>query len=463
MTPAEKVAKVWLPWKLAGLQRQDIEEAMGYDRVGWYYEVGTGKTACSTVTALAWDCQRIYVVVPPIIIPQWEAWLRTVKQDDISIFRGPKRVAADLNHKWVVMSHRNFTDSFQTIYNNSPKHFCVIIDEAQWLKNPSSLLFKYTKRLAFGQKLQLLTGTRTSKPEDAYAYCNLIPGLYRSMSQWKNLHVVEEDFFGKPVNYRDLEVVAANMKIQTFTRTKKDMFGYDLTPIYTVIPYELAKAHEKLYDKLAEEQLLLLTDGQKIDATSATKLAHALQQIVCNWDKFSGEPKRSAVFDVIDEAISETECLDPGRSKLVIWTHYVATSDAVVKYLKEQHSDGAIAAAYGKVNSAKGVKSFETDPACRILVAQPSSCGVGAEFQFVCSEMLFIEIATTSMAARQAVGRVDRKGQLTRPNIRLAQALRTVQVRLFAKLLRNDDLIADIEQSEISLRDMIFGVYSNSP
>lgn len=458
MTPERRVAEVWLPWELAPLQKQDILEAMNYDRVGWYYEVGTGKTACSTVTALAWGCNRIYVVVPPIIIPQWIAWLRSIKQDDIGVFRGPRRTDADLNHKWVLMSHRNYTDSFKMIYGNSCKNFCIIIDEAQWLKNPASLLFKYTKQLSFGQKLQLLTGTRTSKPEDSYAYCKLIPELYRSMGQWRNLHVAEEDFFGKATKYRDLDVVANNMKIQTFTRTKKEMFGYDLTPIYTVIPYELAKPHEKLYNQLAEEQLLLLSNGKKIDATNANTLAHALQQIVCNWDKFSGEPKRSAIFDVIDEVISETECLDPSRSKLVIWTHYVATSTAIVAYLKAQHGEASIAAAYGKVNSAKGVKSFETDPACRILVAQPSSCGVGAEFQFVCSETLFVEIATTPMAARQAIGRLDRKHQTTRPNVRLAQAQRTVQKRLFEKLLSNDDLIAGIEQTEISLRGLIFGL-----
>lgn len=459
MTAAsEAVADVYLPWELADLQRQDLEEAFYYDRVGWYYDVGAGKTACSTVLALAWKAPRIYIVVPPIIIPQWERWLRTIKETDIGIYRGPKRTVEDLNHKWVIMSHRNFTDSFETIEQNAPKDYCLIIDEAQWLKNPSSQLFRATKRMSFGQKLQLLTGTRTSKPEDSYAYCHLIPGVYRSFGQWKNLHVEEEDFLGNVKIYRDLDRVAKTMQMQTFTRSKREMFEHNLEPIYTIIPYDLDKAHEKLYVQLAQEQLLLLENGKKIDATSANTLTHALQQIVCNWTKFSAVSKRSAVYDVIDEVISETECMAAGRSKLVIWTHYVATSETVVAYLKEQFGNEAIAAAYGKVDSAKGVNAFETDDLCRILVAQPSSCGVGAEFQFICSEMLFLEIATTPMAARQAIGRVDRKGQTIRPTIRLAQALRTIQVRLFDRLLSNDELIAGIEQSEKSLRDSIFGL-----
>lgn len=458
LTPEERVAAIYLPWTLAPLQRADLEEAVGYDRVGWYYDVGAGKTACSTVTALVWDCEVNLVIVPPIIIPQWERWLRSVRQTDIGLFRGPKRTVEDLKHKWVLMSHRNFTDSYADIRRTIPDNTCIIIDEAQWLKNPKSVLFRFTKALAVNRRLQLLTGTRTSKPEDSYAYCHLIPQLYRSFGQWKNLHVVEEDFFGNAKSYRDLNQVAANMKMQTFTRSKREMFGYDLDPIYSVMPYELDPAHERLYVKLAEEQLLLLPNGGKIDATAANKLEHALQQIVCNWTKFAGVEKRSAIFDIIDQVIEETECLVIGRSKLIIWTHYVATSEAITAYLVNKHGEKAVATAYGTVDSAKGVKAFESDPEARFGVFQPSSCGVGAEFQYVCSEMLFAEIARTPMAARQAVGRVDRVGQTVRPTVRLAQALCTVQVRMFGRLLAKDDLIANIEQSEKTLRDSIFGI-----
>ena len=459
MTTSDDIDKIPLKWQLAPLQRSDIITAAWSDRVGWFYDVGAGKTVCSTVTALLWGCERNYVVVPPIIIDQWETWLHSINEKDVGVYRGATRTEDLLDHKWVVMSHAIFRDSFSTILHNSGKvkSFSTIIDEAQALKNPASKLFKYTKKLATGQKLQLLTGTPTSKPEDSYAYCHLIPNVYRSFGQWQNLHVAEVDFFGKVLAYRDLHVVAANMKRGTFKRTKKEMFGYDLTPMYQVIPYELDRAHERLYCKLAEEQLLLLADGGKVDATTATRLHHALQQIVCNWDKFSGKPQRSAIYDLIDEVVSETDCMDISKSKLIIWTYYKATSAAVLAYMLDKYGKGTGAAAYSDVNSRKGVAAFMTDPNCRWLVAQPSSCGVGAEFQHVCSEMLFIEIATTPMAAKQAIGRVDRKGQVIRPTVRLAQARRTIQKRLFNNLLDNDDLVAKVESLEETLRDSIYG------
>ena len=420
-------------------------------------DVGTGKTVCSTLTSILWDNERNYILVPPIIIDQWEDWLRSIGETDIGVYRGPQRTLDLLQHKWVIMSHAIFRDSFASVLESVPRTFSMIVDEAQHLKNPGSKLFKYVKTMANGRQLQLLTGTPTSKPEDSYSYIHLLTKVYRSFGHWKNTHVEDLDFFGNIKTYKNLDLVTSNMKLQSFKRTKKDIFGHNLDPIYQVIPYSLDKAHQKLYEKLAEEQLLLLLDGGKIDASSPTRLYHALQQIVLQWSKFCGEPKRSAGYDVLDEVIEEVNPLDKSKSKLVVWTYYQHTSGEVVQYLREKFGERTIAAAYGKVNSQKGIDAIMEDPECRILVAQPSSCGVGLNLQHVCSEMLFLELSTTPMQAKQAIGRVDRAGQKIRPTIRIAQAKRTIQVRLLQQLLANDDLVAKVEDLVSTLRGAIFG------
>lgn len=446
-----------LPFKLAEQQLKDVTESCLFNRTGWYMDVGTGKTVCSTLKAIARNAERNYILVPPIIIDQWEAWLRSIGEDDIGVYRGPQRTPDLLQHKWVIMSHAIFRDSFTTVEESGPKYYSVIVDEAQYLKNPASKLFKYVKRFAMVKDLQLLTGTPTSKPEDSYAYIHLLTGYYRSYGHWKNLHVDSVDFFGNTKTYKNLELVTEQMKVQTIKRTKKDIFGHNLDPIFQVMPYSLDKAHQKLYEKLAEEQLLLLLDGGKIDASSPTRLYHALQQIVLQWSKFCGEPKRSAGYDVLDQVIEEVDPMDKAKSKLVVWTYYQHTSGEVVQYLRDKFGEQAIAAAYGKVNSQKGIDAIMNDPECRILVAQPSSCGVGLNLQHVCSEMLFLELSTTPMQAKQAIGRVDRAGQTVRPTIRIAQAKRTIQVRLLQQLLSNDDLVAKVEDLESTLRGAIFG------
>lgn len=465
MSPLEAVEvalkNLKLPFTPAELQIQDAVEAACLGRYALFYEVGVGKTLVSTLVATALDDDYKIVICPPIIMTQWEQWLNEIGIPDTCIYKGPKRTAEMLDHHWVIMSHAIFRDSFETIRARSAKRkVTLIVDEAQHLKNPASKLFRHVNQfVAPDRNILLLTATPTSKPEDTYTYIKLkTPTMYRSFGHWQNIHVAERDIFGTITKYRLLDNLADTFAINSVKRTKKEVFGDVMEPIYQRMPYELAPKHYKLYVKLAEEQLLLLDDGQKIDATTAQRLRHALQQIVVNFGKFSGNPEdRSAAYDIIDEVIEEVDPLNKAKSKLVIWTYYVATSESVTAYLKDKFGDKAVVAAYGKVNSQKAIDAIMNDPEARILVAQPSSCGVGLNLQHVCWENLFVEMATTPMQIKQAMGRTDRAGQKNRPTMRFAQAMKTIQMKLFNDLLKNDDLVSQVERTAGSLRSEIFG------
>ena len=145
------------------------------------------------------------------------------------------------------------------------------------------------------------------------------------------------------------------------------------------------------------------------------------------------------------------------HSKLAIWTYYKNSSRLVTTYLQEKYGKQAVVAAYSEVDSAKSVKAIMNDDNCRILVGQPSSVGVGLNLHHVCSEMLFLEQATTPMQTRQAIGRVDRAGQKIKPTIRFAQARGTIQIAMFKDLLRNDDLVTQVERFSNYLMFVLLG------
>ena len=455
------VADLSIPFEPAPLQLEDAISAVIAGRFAFWYEVGVGKTITATIAATALDSESKIVICPPIILDQWREWLNDIDIKDVSIYRGARRTVDMLDHHWVLMSHAIFRDSFEVIKARlAQRDVTLIVDECQALKNPQSKLFKCVNQfVAPDRHLLLLTATPTSKPEDTYTYIKLkTPALYRSWGHWQNLHVLDRDIFGTITKYQNLEMLADRFAMQSVKRTKRDVFGDVMEPIYQRMPYELDPKHYKLYVRLAEEQLLLLANGDKIDATTAQRLRHALQQIVVNYGKFSGNPEdRSRAYDIIDQVIEEVDPMDKSKSKLVIWTYYVATSESVTAYLKQKFGDRAVVAAYGKVNSQKSIDAIMTDPEARILVAQPSSCGVGLNLQHVCWENLFIEMATVPMQARQAMGRTDRAGQKNRPTMRFAQAAKTIQIKLFNDLLKNDDLVTQVERSPASLRQEIFG------
>ena len=450
-----------LPYTLTKIQYEDTLDCIQSERFGLFNGVGCGKTVCTTAAALVWNNEFNVVTMPPILLPQWARWLKKVGQNDVSIYAGPKRTEDMLNHRWVLMSHAIFRDSFNTIRDfYKGKRAALLVDEAQALKNPESKLFRYSRMFVEPDRnCVMMTGTPTSKPEDTYAYMKIkTPQQYRSFGHWENLHVGSRNIFKQITSYCNLEMLAEAFALNSVKRTKKEIFGSNLDPIWQEKPYNLSPAHLKLYNRLAEEQLLLLPDGGKIDATTAQKLRHALQQIVVNYAAFSGNPDdRSATYDLIDEAIEEVEPMNVNNTKLIIWTYYKQTSRNLTAYLKAKFGEQAVVAAYSETDSAKAVDRIMFDDTARLGVFQPTSVGAGLELQYVCHTMLFAEQSTVPMHTRQAAGRVDRPGQTVRPTLWFGQAQGSIQVALFNVMMKNDDLVSVVERNKTTLRDEIFG------
>ena len=215
--------------------------------------------------------------------------------------------------RWVVMSYGIFREDFDGIFVElGREHPHIIVDEATALKNSGSILYRRVNALSAGGPLQLLTGTPTNKPTDAYAYVKLttpecLPQLH---GHFESLHVAERDFFGNITAYQHLDVLNQNLMLQALKRTKTRCSLGSSKPRYDPIFYDLSAKHKKLYNQLAEEQLLLHTNRDKIRCNNAATAHHALRQIVVNFDYFSGDSSaRSAVYDLIDNTIEDTECL----------------------------------------------------------------------------------------------------------------------------------------------------------
>ncbi len=438
-----------------------VDSLSAFQRSGNFSDVGCGKTVMATAISMMKAVDSTVVTVPPILIPQWAAWLSQFGEKVVT-YRGTPRERDKMDlttARWVVVSHAIFRDDFNKLSAAmANKTVEVIVDEAQFLKNSGSVLYRCVSKMIAGQHCQLLTGTPTTKPVDAYSYIKIkTPTAYRSLGHFENVHVAERDFFKQPTKFQNLDVLAKHLAVQTVKFTKAEVFGYNLDPIYQTMPYDLHPKHAALYEKLVNEQLLLLDSGEKIDATTAQRLYHALQQIVCNWGYFSGEPSnQAACYEILNSVIEDTATLDKSHSKLIVWTYYKMTTASVLSYINNKWP-GVAVAAYSGADSNKSVSAFMEDPETRILVAQPASAGMGLNPAHLCSEMLFLEASTSPMQIRQAIGRVDRKGQKVRPTIRFAAANGTIQHYLYRRLSENDDLVVKVENLKDSLRAALLG------
>lgn len=460
-TPYEEVlAHYTLPFPLYPFQVETVNELGPEMRTGLYFDMGTGKTVTVTVMTLlkfiTGIADRAVVIMPPILLDQWARFLKKIPGLDVQIYRGTpvarKRIKLGAT-RFTLVGAQIFKNDFEKFSKEFGPETAVIRDEAHDIKNVSTDNYKKFTRFTADKSISLLTGTPISSPEDSYAYIKLIaPTVYRNKSQFMNIHAGERDFWNKVTSWKNLDVLSQNMEVNTKRVLKEDVLE-DLPEVtYTPLFYRLDPAHAALYNRLAEEQLLLIGDG-KLDATSSGKLRHALGQIICNYDYFSGDPgNRSTCYDLLDQIMDE---LGP-TAKLAVFAKYQMTNKKLLSYLQKY---GAVAV-YGLqtyTQNMAAVDMFIGNPECRVIIIQPTSGGVGVDgLQEVCRDGIFLELPSVK-DFHQAVARLHRQGQKNGVHIRVATAEGTLQVRDQKVLLDNDELINDVIRNVQDLRTAIYG------
>lgn len=455
-----------LPFELEQMQKEDIVKAAGWRRALLDLPVGYGKTVILTCVSLMLQPETTIVLVPPILIVQWVKWINSIPGAGRAIaYTGSPTHRQGLpvaGTAWLIMSYQVFLNDMERLRKTlASREVLTMVDECQNLKGRGQL-FKGVRSFASGRDLMLASGTIMSKPGDAYAYIKLnTPDIYASYAQFENTHVTKRHavFKAQVLEWGNLDLMTANLNMRRVYRTKEEVHSALPKARYVPIYYDLSKEHMALYKRLMEEQLLVLDDGSKIDATTATRLYHAAQQIITNYGFYAGdETKRSAVFDLIDNLCEEMALGAEGSSKLILWTIYQRSSTSVHAYMKEKLAKLGLnaVAAYGLANSKKSVAEFLEDPYTPVLVAQPGSAGAGLNPQHLCWFCAFIETPTTTIPFIQSSGRIDRKGQRFNPNIFLFIARGTVQEGLLKNLFENDKLVQQASGSKRGIKDLIF-------
>jgi len=427
----------------------------------------SGKTSMATHQALYYrdkhDVRQWLILMPPILLEQWDRWLRSVtdlntgKPLTTTVYSGTptQRKALGLNNDFILTSYGLLKNDFERIHAHfEHRPLGVMADEATAIKNTASDTHKAVALIAENRAFLPLTGTPINKPGDAFAYIKLIvPGVYRNRRQFDRLHVAEEDDYGNALKWCNLDVLAKNMKIHSGRLLLRDARKDMPEPLFTPRPYRLDPAHMKLYRRIAEERLVEFGNGKEIDAISASALRSALQQIIVNWGEFDdGSDRRSAIMDMIEEVLGEI-----GERKLVIAAHFIRTN----RYLHKSLACYGAVAVYGEISKPdkqSAIRRFINDPACRVILLQPSSAGFGVDgLQQVCSDMLVVEAPTTPTPFQQVVARLDRDGQTDPVHVRVAIAQGTVQVGMFKNLLDNDELANSVQGGYKSLRSSVYG------
>jgi SNF2 family DNA or RNA helicase len=473
MTPFETVLQHFtLPAELYGnpfvvhpLQIEAMNVLADNPEAGVYLDVGTGKTLVETLLSLyrmVHGAETTVLIMPPLLLKQWRIWLGRISRKGgsplkVCTYAGTpsERAKLDFNVDFVLVGIQIFKRDYDRFSSHFlGRNFHVGVDEATMLANPNSDNHQKVHEFVAGMSVDLLTGTPANNPMDAYGLIKFVsPGVYRSRRHFENIHVEDRDFFGNPTKYQNLDVLKENLERNSYRILFEEMYPDTETPLFVPQPYDLEPAHLKLYRRLAEEQLLALPDGGKIDATQANRLTHALGQIVVNWGYFAGDPKLvSNAIGMIEERLDEL-----GSGKLVVFANYKMS----VALIQETFRKVKCVAINGEVSpkeKAAAIASFTEDKGCRLIVINPKSGGMGLDgLQHVSNHCMFVEPVAQPRDFHQCVARLKRTGQTKRVVVDLPTAEGTLQVRTFKNLLENDTTVNKVVHNATDLRTVLFG------
>ena len=462
MTPYELVkSKYALPFELYPYQQDTVNELALLPRAGFWLDMGCGKTIVSIVCCLyklmMGEVSQVIVIMPPILLVGWGRVLSKITGVTHLMYRGsPKeREALKMDKMFILMSYQIFKKDMPRL-NKEFGHSTValIVDESTAIKNVGSDTYKKVRDFSVGQHLLLLSGSPLSTPHDGYAPIKLVaPTVYRTLAQYEMIHVRARNFFNQVTEWQNLDLLASNLLCNSVRILKEDVLK-DLPPVtYDPIYYELDKQHLKTYQTLCDQQMLKFENGEKLDATNASTLYNALQQVPVNREHFTqDEATESQALDLIHELMDEL-----AGGKLVIFTSYRMTNRLLGQRLKKY----GVVSVYGEVSTKQkdeALDKFVSDPECRILILQIRAGGFGIDgLQAVCTDALFMEMPLVPAWFHQAVARVHRTGQTKPVTVRVAIAEKTIQMRLWNILQDKDSLVNTCIRGPRDLRDALAG------
>ena len=305
----------------------------------------------------------------------------------------------------------------------------LIIDEAQYMKTPSSQRTKAIFKLDPKYVLSMTGTPLDNKVEDIYTLseyvCPLIFG--GSVRRFEDRYCVKDDLYIRGPNgnrikrkvicgYKNINELKAKLALISYRRRKKDVL--DLPPkTYENRLVNMSTEQWKYYEEMRKDCYVLIkdADSNEIESIANGILAKMLRlsQITggyvtdfadkdnAYWMKNSG--KLSELDEIVDQVVRYA------GDKIVIWSRFVE----VVRSLKARYSKWNAVAIHGDVseeNRAQIVEDFQTDNKTMIFIGQVQSCGVGMTLHRASVEVFYDKCFLSSAVISQAEDRLHRIG-----------------------------------------------------
>jgi SNF2 family DNA or RNA helicase len=423
--------------KLWKHQRDGVHQALKQRDFALFYEMGCGKSA-TTINILRQHyasnnrIMRTLILGPIVIMENWrrEFMAHSNVGPYVQILKGSEKARIktfnfykDTKPAPIFITNYealNMKELLQELLNWRPE--ILVCDESQRLKNPTAKRSKYAAMLSDVTKHNyILSGTPIlNSAMDIFAQYRV---LDRGETFGRNFRLFQAKYFydenaGMPPQKHFPKWSTREGVLEEFNRliynkamrvTKDECL--DLPPLVrTIIPVELGAEQRRVYEEMKKEFIAYLNTGEAVVAQVAITKALRLQQIVSGYVKTEeGEevqlkenPRLDALQDILEDRAA--------AEKIIIWACFHENYEQLAGVCRKLGLD--FVELHGGVPSKMRqhhIDRFQTDPACRIMIANAGAGGVGINLT-AASSMIFYSRTFSLEHDLQAEARNHRGG-----------------------------------------------------
>ncbi|QBJ04523.1 putative helicase [Pseudomonas phage Lana] len=325
----------------------------------------------------------------------------------------------------------------------------LFFDEGDALCGLESILSESVAEMSMRLKddvaIYVMTGTPIpTKLHNAYGLIRLInPEAYLNKASFLRQHCEHEEFEiplpnGKSkkikqiVGYFDTEKIYDSLWKNARRVQKRDVIPMP-EPVISEVPVKLSGRHLKLYRQVIKDRFAVLGD-LVLAPDNASALRHMALQLISCPTKF--DPTLTECDELSKATGQLVDSINPGpKRKLIIFAFY----RQAIEQLAMQFAHRKVAVVYGGIADRQAqVEKFQKDDECEVIVIQWVSGGAGLNLQ-VASYIIFYECPTSPKAAKQAIARADRNGQVNVVNVYFMRVRGTLSDKNFKALLANEE------------------------
>ncbi|UTC67050.1 MULTISPECIES: DEAD/DEAH box helicase [unclassified Treponema] len=381
-------------------------------------DMGLGKTVQIISLILAFKNSKeaeepFLVIAPASLLSNWEHEIAKFAPSlKVAVYHGARRkfnTEADV----IISTYQTMQKDIEKLKDK--KVFCIILDEAQAIKNSGTKKAHAVKAIQAKGRIAL-TGTPVENNlEDMRSIFDFfLPGYLGSADEFRKKWRIPIELHNSEIEADDLKKITSPFllrRLKTDPKVISDLPDKIITNQYcNLTPEQLA-----IYENLVETELHKVMGAEtKIERQAyVLKLLTALKQ-VCNhpraYDKETpSEMKHSGKVTALIELLSE---IISSGEKAIIFSQYVGTLDILKTVIQKELGTEALLL-HGQMPASKrkkAVEVFQTDPAYRIFLISLKAGGTGLNLT-AANRVIHFDLWYNPAVEDQATDRAFRIGQ----------------------------------------------------